>query len=404
MSMRAEAPRSVPESAGKPRSKRERAAHVEDLSQEARLRSLLKILREINQARDLRSLLTMLTSETTTTLGVERSTIFLYDPARKELWSFVAEGISDQIWFDAKKGMAGHVFESRKSLIVNDVTNDPHFNPAIDRKTGFVTRSALTVPIINTRGETVGVFQAVNKIGGEFDAVDAEFLEAVAGEAAVTIENVRLYELRRRMFESLVTALADSIEARDPLTAGHSVSVMRYAKGIAAAMDLPPDIQRAVEYAALLHDYGKIGVPDDVLRKPGPLDAHETDLMRSHVEHTARILSAIEFEEGLRMVPQFAAEHHERLDGHGYPAGLKIPQITLGGRIIAVADVFEALTSRRHYRQPMTPENAFMALTAESGKSFDSGVVEALARHLAKEGILTEDFSQAALRGIRGQS
>jgi HD-GYP domain-containing protein (c-di-GMP phosphodiesterase class II) len=375
---------------------------AEERSREARLRSLLKILREINQARDLRSLLTMLTSETTATLGVERSTIFLYDPARKELWSFVAEGLADQIWFDVKMGIAGHVFGSSKSLIVNDVSNDSRFNPAIDRKTGFVTRSALTVPIVNTRGETVGVFQAVNKKGGEFDGIDAEFLEAVAGEAAVTIENVRLYELRRRMFESLVTALAESIEARDPLTAGHSVSVMRYAKGIAAAMDLPPEEQRAVEYAALLHDYGKIGVPDDILRKPGPLDAGETSLMRGHVEQTVRILSSIEFEEGLKMVPQFAAEHHERLDGRGYPEGLKTPQISLGGRIIAAADVFEALTSQRHYRKPMTAECAFMALAAEAGRSFDAGVVSALARHLTKEGILQEGFAQAVLDGTGG--
>jgi len=377
----------------------ERTVRLEEMSREARLRSLLKILREINQARDLRSLLSMLTNETTVTLAAERSSIFLYDESRKELWSFVAEGLSDQIWFDSGKGIAGRVFGSGRTLIVNDVAVDPYFNPEIDRKTGYSTRSALTVPIIDTRGETVGVFQAVNKIDGEFDAVDAEFLEAVAAEAAVTIENVRLYEHRRRMFESLITALAESIEARDPLTAGHSISVMRYARGISAQMGMPAEEQRAIEYAALLHDYGKIGVPDDVLRKPGPLDMRETDLMRSHVEHTSRILSSIEFEESLRCVPRYAAEHHERLDGRGYPAGLKATQISLGGRIIAVADVFEALTSQRHYRKPMSSEDAFLAVATERGRSFDPEVVSALARHLVAEGRIREGFALAVLGG-----
>jgi HD-GYP domain-containing protein (c-di-GMP phosphodiesterase class II) len=367
------------------------------LHDEARLRSLLTILRAINQARDLRSLLWLLAGETSKVLGAGRSTVFLFDPERRELWSFVAEGLSEQIWFDAKRGLAGHVFETGRTLVVNDVASDPRFNPAIDRKTGFVTRSALSVPIINTRGETIGVFQVVNKQLGDFDATDVEFLEAVAGEAAITIENVQVYESRRRMFESLITALADSIEARDPLTAGHSTNVMRYVSGMAGIMDLPGDLRRAVECAALLHDYGKIGIPDEVLRKPGALSESESAQMRSHVDKTLRILSGIQFEEGLKDVPLYAAHHHERLNGQGYPAGLAGDDISLGGRIIAVADVFEALTAQRHYRMPMSHEAAFMALASESGTAFDPVVVRALGRHLVSEGIISETFFEAAI-------
>lgn len=368
------------------------------LSDEQRLRALLRILRAINQARDLRSLLWLLARETSQSLGAERSTVFLFDPDRRELWSFVAEGLSEQIWFDVGHGLAGHVFRTAKTLIVNDVADDDRFNPEIDRKTGFVTRSALTVPIINSRGVTIGVFQAVNKAGGAFDTSDAEFLEAVAGEAAITIENVQLYDGRRRMFESLIAALADSIEARDPLTAGHSRNVMRYVSGMADMMRLDSDDRRAVECAALLHDYGKIGVPDDILRKPGALTEAESALMRSHVDQTTRILSGIEFEEGLRDVPLFAAQHHERLDGSGYPGGISGEAISLGGRMIAVADVFEALTALRHYRKPMLPEAAFAAIARESGSAFDPMVVNALGRHLASEGVLSEEFVEEALK------
>ena len=368
------------------------------LSDEQRLRALLRILRAINQARDLRSLLWLLARETSRSLGAERSTVFLYDKERRELWSFVAEGLSEQIWFDAGDGLAGHVFLTAKTLIVNDVASDERFNPSIDRKTGFVTRSALTVPIVNSLGVTIGVFQAVNKTGGGFDPSDAEFLEAVAGEAAITIENVQLYDGRRRMFESRVAALAASSEARGPLTAGQGRNVMRYVSGMADMMRLGAEERRAVECAALLHDYGKIGVPDDVLRKPGALTEAESALMRSHVDQTTRILSGIEFEDGLRDVPLFAAQHHERLDGSGYPAGVSGESISLGGRMIAVADVFEALTALRHYRRPMTVEAAFMAIARKSGSTFDPIVVEALGRHLASEGVLSEEFVEAALK------
>lgn len=347
-----------------------------------RLESLLKILRAISRVRDLNTLLELLASETSACLGAERSTVFIHDRARNSLWSVVAEGMDQQIRIDATRGLAGHVLRTGTTLITPDVSRDPRFDSSVDRSTGFTTRNALTVPIRNTRGEVTGVFQAVNKSGGGFTGDDADFLEAVASEAGVTIENVSLYEHRRRMLESLIKALAESIEARDPLTAGHSENVMRYAGGISRELGLPAALVREIEYAALLHDYGKIGVPDAVLRKPDPLDAAETEVMRSHVEQTGRILSSIDFEEDLESVPRFAVEHHERMDGSGYPSGSSGDAISLGGRIIAVADVFEALTAKRHYRDPMSVGEALASIRSEAGRSFDQAVVEALETYL----------------------
>lgn len=352
-----------------------------------KLRALLRIMRAISRARDLHSLLVLLARETSRAVGAERSTVFIYDRERDELWSIVAEGLSERIWFDASEGIAGHVFRTIQPLITDDVTQEPRFNPEIDRRTGFTTRNAVTVPIIDPRTGCIGAFQAVNRTDGRFTTADVEFLEAVAAEAAVSIDNVLLFERRRRMLESLIRALAESIEARDPMTAGHSENVMLHAGGIARALGMLPGAVRAVEYAALLHDYGKIGVPDEILRKPCSLDGSESEVMRSHVEHTRRILTSIEFEDELEDVPRFAVEHHERMDGSGYPSGLSGAEISLGGRIIAVADVFEALTAQRHYRDPMTPREAFEVIrTAEA--AFDPAVVDALRRHLEETGRL----------------
>ncbi|HOA04799.1 MAG TPA: HD domain-containing phosphohydrolase [Candidatus Fermentibacter daniensis] len=353
-----------------------------------RLESLLKILKAISRVRDLNTLLALLASETSACLGAERSTVFIYDRARNELWSIIAEGMDRQIRIDATSGLAGHVLGTGSTLITGDVSRDGRFDPSVDRSTGFTTRNALTVPIRNTRGEVTGVFQAVNKSGGGFSMEDADFLEAVAAEAGVTIENVSLYEHRRSMLESLIKALAESIEARDPLTAGHSENVMKYAGGISRHLGLSATLTREIEYAALLHDYGKIGVPDAVLRKPDPLDENEIGVMRSHVERTGRILSSIDFEEDLESVPQFAVEHHERLDGSGYPAGVSGDAISIGGRIIAVADVFEALTAKRHYRDPMDPREALGTIRAAAGTAFDAEVVDALQSYLEAERVI----------------
>ncbi|MBN1433152.1 GAF domain-containing protein [Candidatus Fermentibacterales bacterium] len=356
-----------------------------------KLRSLLRILREINQTRDLHSLLRLLARETSSVINAERSTVFLHDPDTDELWSIVAEGEKDQIRIGVGTGMAGFVFRSGETLLIPDVMEDTRFNPAIDQKTGFRTRSALTVPIVNPDGRTLGSFQVVNKLRGEFDDQDAEFLEAIANEAAISIENVQLYESRKRMFDSLIDALAESIESRDPLTAGHSENVMRYAVAIAEELGLPGSERETIKYAALLHDYGKIGIPDSVLRKPGPerLTPEEYTIIKKHVEYTHNILSRIDFEEGLRLVPLYATQHHERASGDGYPEGLVLDQISIGGRIIAVADVYEALTSERHYRSPLEPGAAYRILVEGIGTSFDADPVLALGRHLVEEGAIS---------------
>lgn len=344
-------------------------------------RALRTITRAISRVRDLHTLVTLLAAETSRVLGVERSTVFLYSPRSDELWSYVAEGETEEIRFDAGQGIAGSVFRSRRTLVLDDVSRDQRFNRDIDMNTGFVTRNMITAPIINPSGQCIGVFQVINKKDGGFSPGDAEFLEVVATDTAVTIENVRLLESRKRMFESLIKALTVSIEARDPLTAGHSFDVTFLSGKIAEYMGVDDETAEAIYYAALLHDYGKLAVPDSILKKPGTLSEEETSILRKHVQHTRIMLSSIEFEGMLEQVPVFASQHHERIDGRGYPEGLKGDEISLGGRIIAVADVFEALTAKRHYRDPYTLARTLNLLMEGVDSQFDRGAVMALRQY-----------------------
>jgi HD-GYP domain-containing protein (c-di-GMP phosphodiesterase class II) len=355
------------------------------------LESLLRINRAISQVRDLHSLVTLLASETSKVLDVERSTVFLYSGKTDELWSYVAEGETEEIRFSASQGIAGSVFRSGKTHILDDVSEDDRFNRTIDDTTGFITRNMITAPIINPSGVCIGVFQVINKREKNFTANDAQFLEIVSSETAVTIENVRLLESRERMFEGLIKALTVSIEARDPLTAGHSFDVTFLSGKIAEYMNIDPDTMEAIYYAALLHDYGKLAVPDSILKKPGKLSEEETSILRKHVQHTKIMLSSIEFDGKLEMVPIYAAQHHERIDGQGYPDGLKGNEISIGGRIIAVADVFEALTAKRHYRDPYSLKKTLNLLIEGIDKQFDRQAVLALREYFIDIGKLSPE-------------
>jgi putative nucleotidyltransferase with HDIG domain len=165
-------------------------------------------------------------------------------------------------------------------------------------------------------------------------------------------------------------ALAEALEARDAYTRGHSERVALWAKRLALAVGLPAPVAEVVAQAGLLHDLGKIGVPEGVLRKPGPLDESEWLIMRQHPLIGARILAPLEFfGDGARIV----RHHHERQDGSGYPDGLEGDAVPLGARIIAIADVYDALRSARPYRGGLSHDHVIARLRAEAGITLDAG-------------------------------
>lgn len=277
------------------------------------------------------------------------------------------------------KGVFVVSFKEQKPFLINDIQEiGGSLSPrsmAFAREMG--SQSFICCPII-CQGESLGIL-AVDNIKSKKPLVDSDLslLLGLSHVIGISLRNVELLEDRDRQMESVLQALAASIDARDPLTAGHSTKVTEYAMGICRELDLPAHESKAIRVAALLHDYGKIGVPDAILKKPGRLTREEYETVKTHAEKTRVILEQINFSGELRQVPRIAAAHHEKTDGSGYPLGLRGSEIPLGARVIAVADFFEAITAKRHYRGPLPVEVAFAMLEKERGVHFEERIVDA---------------------------
>ncbi len=346
-------------------------------SEHERLQTLLKITRTIANELKLDRLLKLVMDEVRDALQADRCTVFLIDEKRGELWSKVAHGIEPgEIRFPLEKGIAGYVATTGDVLNIPDCYKDSRFNPEIDRQTGYRTRSMLTFPMRNKKAEIIGVFQVLNKLNGVFTREDEEMLDAISIIASSQIENAQLYEEQEKTFDSFVETLASTIDARDPLTAGHSRRIMLYADEIARLAGFTPDERKILRTSALLHDVGKIGVRESVLTKTSRLTQEEYEHIKQHVVITRNILSKIHFTRENQAIPDIASTHHEKLDGSGYPDGLKGDQIPVGGRILAIADVFDALTSFRHYRDRMDFARVLEHLESGSGIKYDAVLVE----------------------------
>ena len=176
------------------------------------------------------------------------------------------------------------------------------------------------------------------------------------------------------VIEQVIAAIGGMVEARDPYTAGHEERVSQLATAIAEQMSLDEDTVTGVRVAALLHDVGKITVPSEILTKPGRLTPIEFDLIKTHAQATYDVLHSIEFHWPVALA---ALQHHERLDGSGYPQGLDSERIIPEARILAVADVVEAMASHRPYRQALGVDLALEEITKNRGRLYDPDVVDA---------------------------
>lgn len=346
--------------------------------------SLVKIGRSINALTDINVLLKVIAEETKVAMQADRCTVFLFDKEHNELWSKVALGMdSQEIRFPADKGLAGYVVRTGESLNIEDAYNDERFNPEVDKETGYKTKTILCMPIKNNNQEIIGAFQVLNKAQGIFTKNDEDLLVAIGGSASIALENAKLFEKQKEMykeqkllFESFINTLAASIDARDKITAGHSSRVKLYSMLIVDELGLDEKTKEIIEKAATLHDIGKIGIRDSVLQKEGKLTDEEYKHIQEHVQITHNILEKICLTEDFTQISEIACSHHEKYDGSGYYRHLKGEEIPYGGRILAVSDVFDAITSRRHYRDKMPIANVINILIKDSGTHFDKSIVD----------------------------
>jgi HD-GYP domain-containing protein (c-di-GMP phosphodiesterase class II) len=249
---------------------------------------------------------------------------------------------------------------------------------------------------LRVKGEIIGVLQALNKLasigqsGGQsgvksgpvFHEDDRKLLEALSHQVAIAVENSRLYETLKRGFFDTVEALAEAIEKKDHYTGGHTKRVVHYSMCVAKYMSLTPAELENVRLGALLHDVGKIGIEDSILKKQSPLTDAEWQVMQTHPGLGYDIMNRVE---SLKDVMGGMHFHHERWDGKGYPQGLKGEQIPLIARIIAVADAYDAMVSTRPYRKGIDAKIAFEEIVKNRGTQFDPVVVDAFIQAFQRE-------------------
>jgi PAS domain S-box-containing protein len=354
-----------------------------------RLSTLRTIDMAINASLDLQLTLNVLLSQATRQLAVHAACILLYDRQAQSLAYAAGRGFRipgvEHTRLRLGDRYAGQAARERRTISVPDLSTDQSQNVMRDlvRREGF--SAYVGVPLL-AKGQLQGVFEIFHRAPLHADAEWLEFLETLAGQAALAIDNATVYaELQRShadlrlAYDSTLEGWSRALDLRDKETEGHTQRVTELSVRLAQAMGLSPEDLMHLRRGALLHDIGKLGVPDYILHKPGPLTDDEWVVMRLHPVHAYEMLAPISY---LRRALDIPYSHHEKWDGSGYPRGLKGGAIPLSARIFAVVDVWDALRSDRPYRPAWPADQTRDHIQAQAGLHFDPRVVEVFMRLL----------------------
>ncbi|MFN2197898.1 MAG: HD domain-containing phosphohydrolase [Anaerolineales bacterium] len=380
-----------------------------------RLNALIAVLGQMGANLDRGQILRMVINYAPVLLNAEASSLFLIDSESRDLILYHASSNQNlrvgEIRVPAGKGIIGTVVDTGQTIIVNDVKSDNrHFSDA-DDTTGFSTRSILAVPLTtrvitlgserrSTTVHTIGGMEVLNKLDGHFTEEDAQLFRSLANQAATGLAIADIYDDAEKLLEGVLEALAAAIDAKDPYTQDHSKRVRDFSIEVAKEMgylDRPDQDEighyRQIWIGSLLHDIGKIGIPDVILSKEDRLTPQEYLQIKQHPIIGRHILEPVpQLRDGLAAI----AQHHEHLDGSGYPDQLKDEQISLTARIVAVADVFDAMTSDRPYRKALPIQEVFEYMREVAGKHLDGDCVEALIRAYRTGKIQTQKMRELA--------
>jgi len=340
---------------------------------------------QIAHEKHLDKLIELLAEQVRILLHADRCSVFIMNKNKKELWSKVAHEINGRILhFPITQGVIGYVASTGRTANIVDAYNDPYFNMDSDRRTGYKTKTILAMPMKNAGGQILGVFQVLNKKQGIFSLEDEGLLHLLSSIAAAAVENAELYENIRKSEYETITRLAMVTQLRDRNDlAGHLKRMSEYSKLIAEAMGVPIERSEIIRFASLLHDIGKVGVPDNILLLRRKLNDEEFEEMKKHTIYGAKVLEHPE-NELLKVARDVALGHHENFDGSGYPYGLQGDDIPLEARIVSVADVFDALMSKRVYKEGWGLNKTLEFIKEQTGRKFDPKVVQALFKCLPK--------------------
>ena len=370
------------------------------------LSTLLELCREMGNSASIDSVVTHTLTALAEVTGSRRVSIMLPDSQGNHLRIAGSTGfdqeIAKSVSLPVGAGIAGRVFESGEALVVNS-SDDPRFEGSPHDAGFFASVPLLSAPL-GAAGEIVGVLNVTERVSKQpFEARDLEYIELMAGIAGAALHANRDRQARDEARDLMVVALAKLAEHRDSETGQHVERVTRYTRILAEVLrregpysaqiddQFLQDLARAVP----LHDIGKVAIPDSILRKPGRLTLEEMTIMRTHAQVGADTLRTIvDKTPGVRflqMAENIIRSHHEWFDGSGYPSGLVGEAIPLCARIVALADVYDALTTDRIYRKAMSHHDARQAIQDATGTQFDPLIVDAFLsaqdefRRLARE-------------------
>ena len=360
-----------------------------------RMSSLRRVDMAISASFDLVLTLNILLEQVTTNLGVDAADILVWDPTDATLKYTCGRGFHSQALRHTNlrigEGFAGQAALERRTIYMPNLQEDLNeLGRSISLPSeGFV--SYWGVPLV-AKGNIQGVLEVFNRQPVQVDQDWLNFMETLAGQAAIAIDNVLLFNHLERSnadlsmaYDSTLTGWASALELHDNETEGHTRRVAFTTTQLAVKMGVRDEEIMYMRWGSLLHDIGKMGIPDSILLKPGPLTDEEWVIMRTHPVLAYQMLSPIDYLSNTLEIPY---NHHEKWDGSGYPRALKGEQIPLSARIFAIIDVWDALTSDRPYRAAWSPEKTMEYIQEQVGTHFDPRVAEVFLEMVGPDGKL----------------
>ena len=407
------------------------AGEAPPFSLEGQAGQLIKVGLALSSTRELGDLLEMVLQEARKLTGADAGSVYLVDGGVLRFETSQNRTLADRLGEEAcrslfksyelplnSESIAGHVAVSKEMVNIPDVyaldSSTPfHFNASSDFANAYKTHSLLALPMMDQQGSVVGVLQLINATRETpegmrvvpFDPGCLPVVGALASQAAVAIANARLtMELQKSWLDS-VLRLGLAAEYRDKETANHITRVSEYALLMGRKLGMDNRELELLRWGAAMHDTGKLGIPDSILHKPGLLTPEERATMEYHTLIGALILKG-DRNPILKASQSVALTHHERWDGQGYPRKLSGESIPLFGRITALADVFDALSSRRVYKPAFAMEKVVGILREERGGHFDPALVDMLIENLdeAEAILITHADTEADFEKFRNYS
>ena len=348
--------------------------------------ALYEVGKSITSTLHLDEVLALITKKAATIMNVSACSLRLLDKSGCELLLRSSYGFNSKKFLKIKRSLkvgeiiAGRVVKSGKYYIINDLRKEKKYKYpyyVMQKK----VRSLVTVPLVQ-KDKIIGVLSIYNIKVGKYTPEDVKLLAMFASQAAIAIENAKLFEQAESGYLNTIRTLSNIIDAKDSQTFGHSERVMEHCMALARELKLFDHERDVLKYAGLLHDIGKIGIDVGILRKPSKLTKDEWKVMAMHPVVGSGIVEQIGFLDDLAPI---ILHHHERYDGKGYPSKLKKNKIPLAARILAVVDAYESMVSDRPYRRALSAKKIRQELLECAGTQFDPYIVKIFLKTLNKK-------------------